>query len=77
LAKRLLEDRKWPERIREIEGGGLTVAAIDSQGFSVTRFSQLRPPSILMDVVEMSNRVGQSQGGAFASAYPDGFLIQR
>jgi hypothetical protein len=76
LAKRLLEYRKWPKRIREVERGGPTVAAIDSQGFSVTRLRQVRLPSILMDVGEMSNRVGQSQGVAFTSADPDGFLVQ-
>jgi hypothetical protein len=75
-AKRLLEYRKRPKRVCEVERGCPTMTAIDSHSFLVTRLCQPGPPSILMDVAEMSNGVGQSQGAALASADPDCFLVK-
>jgi hypothetical protein len=76
LPKRLLQYRERSNSIGQIKRSSSVMAAIDYQGLSVARLGQFRTSRILMDVAEMSNRVGQPEGVAHVSADPDRFLVE-
>ena len=69
------EYRHAPNGVRQVEPGGLRMAAIESEGFVIAGLGQFGAARVVMNIAEMADGVSQSECLTFFAADRNGLLI--
>ena len=76
LARVVLEYRKGPDRVGDIQWGSAFLAAIELQRLTIATLGILHSRRVVMKLPQMPDRVRQQKGVAQVTTNSNGFLVQ-